>query len=183
MATPTGLTQGTKMGNARVQRKRRECSQQGHAFSREEMVLDPNGQQVLIPRLHGGLPALSQLLKAQEWQRHTFGGSWSTTSSGTRFIFTPWSLNQPLWKYATGRASEVRASLNPRVEQQKDGLLTQLTRCLIRMWCICNHAPKTKAGKSVMLFEQKQNEITRRGSTAGMPFSPVKILLAEISDY
>lgn len=171
------------MGNARVQRKRRECSQQGHAFSREEMVLDPNGQQVLIPRLHGGLPALSQLLKAQEWQRHTFGGSWSTTSSGTRFIFTPWSLNQPLWKYATGRASEVRASLNPRVEQQKDGLLTQLTRCLIRMWCICNHAPKTKAGKSVMLFEQKQNEITRRGSTAGMPFSPVKILLAEISDY
>lgn len=106
--------------NATVQRKCRDCYQQGHVFSWEEMVLDMNGQQVPVPKLHSGQLALAQLLTHRH-NKGTLKGApnYASTNSDSRVIFTPWSLYQPVWKYATWRTAGVTEHrLHPRVERQ-----------------------------------------------------------------
>jgi len=97
------------------------------------MMLEMNGEQVPIPKLYGSLLALTGLAHTHRHNKGTLCGvPRHQLSSDSRFIFTPRSLNEPLMEICNMK--DIRSHRAPsiyRVEQQENGLFTQLTRCLI----------------------------------------------------
>lgn len=151
------------------------------------MVLDMNRQQVLLPA-YVVLLALTQPLRHTGMTGELFKvlptlfkdapGDWTPSLDFHHDALISHYGNMPHENTSSHRAfSKLQSG------EQEDGSLTQLTRCIISMWCICHHAPKTKAERFIMLFKQKLNEITGKSSTAGIPFFPKSLLFCCTNTY
>lgn len=103
------------------------------------------------PQTPRELLALTQLLDTQAQQRHSCWCLPLWMHPPTRTPGLDSRYDASISQYGNMSHEDIRSlrvPSKPQSGQQEDGLLTQLTRCVINMWCICHHAPKTKAESS-----------------------------------
>lgn len=164
--------------NATVWRKRRDCSQRGHVFSWKEMMLEMNGEQVPVLKLYGSLLALTRLAHTQAWQRHALRCSLGNRlNSDSRFIFTPRSLNEPLWEYTTWGRQESQSTVQilSGNSSRMDYLLSSRDASSVRDAYAIMHQ-KQKQRSSSCYLNRNRMKSRERGSTNEILCSPQFLL-------